>query len=50
LKIRELRARAEKQLGNNFDVREFHDKVLENGALPLSVLEQVIDQWLMTKV
>ncbi|MFT6407119.1 MAG: hypothetical protein ACJAQ6_000529 [Arenicella sp.] len=50
LKIRELRARAEEQLGNDFDVREFHDKVLENGALPLSVLEQVIDQWLMTKI
>jgi uncharacterized protein (DUF885 family) len=50
LKIRELRAKAEKQLGNDFDVREFHDKILENGALPLSVLEQVIDRWLMTKV
>ncbi len=49
LKIRELRARAEQQLGNNFDVREFHDKVLENGALPLSVLEQIIDQWLSSK-
>lgn len=46
LKIRELRARAEKQLGNDFDVRAFHDKVLENGALPLSVLETIIDQWL----
>jgi uncharacterized protein (DUF885 family) len=50
LKIRELRARAEKQLGNDFDVREFHDKILENGALPLSVLERLIDKWLMTKV
>jgi len=50
LKIRELRARAEKQLGNDFDVREFHDKILENGALPLSVLERLIDQWLMNKV
>ncbi len=49
LKIRELRAKAEKQLGNNFDVREFHDKVLENGALPLSVLENVINQWLASK-
>jgi uncharacterized protein (DUF885 family) len=49
LKIRELRARAEKQLGNNFDIREFHDKILENGALPLSVLEDVIDTWLSTK-
>ncbi|GAA6136320.1 DUF885 domain-containing protein [Arenicella sp. 4NH20-0111] len=49
LKIRELRARAEKTLGNNFDVREFHDKILENGALPLSVLEDVFEQWLATK-
>jgi len=46
LKIRELRAKAEKQLGNNFDIREFHDKVLENGALPLSVLEKIINDWL----
>lgn len=49
LKIRELRAKAEKQLANNFDVREFHDKVLENGALPLSVLENVINEWLASK-
>jgi uncharacterized protein (DUF885 family) len=46
LKIRELRARAEAALGNRFDVRAFHDKVLENGALPLSVLETIIDQWI----
>ena len=46
LKIRELRARAEDKLGNQFDVRAFHDKVLENGALPLSVLEDVIDTWI----
>jgi len=49
LKIRELRAKAEKQLGDNFDVREFHDKILENGALPLSVLEDVINAWLKGK-
>lgn len=46
LKIRELRARAENQLGKDFDVRAFHDKILENGALPLSVLEEVVDEWL----
>ena len=46
LKIRELRARAEKSLGDNFDVRSFHDKILENGALPLSILEKLIDQWI----
>ncbi len=49
LKIRELRSKAEKQLGNEFDVREFHDKILENGALPLSVLEEVINTWLASK-
>ena len=46
LKIRELRAKAEKTLGKNFDVRKFHDKVLENGALPLSVLEKVVTEWI----
>lgn len=49
LKIRELRTRAEKALGQNFDVREFHDRVLENGALPLSVLESIIDAWIARK-
>ena len=49
LKIRELRARAEKRLRTAFDIREFHDKILENGALPLSVLETVIDKWLEQK-
>lgn len=46
LKIRELRSKAETTLGNNFDVRKFHDKVLENGALPLSVLEEVVNDWI----
>ena len=49
MKIRELRNRAEQELGNKFDVREFHDKILENGALPLSILEDVMDEWLATK-
>ena len=46
LKIRELRSRAEQKLANQFDVRRFHDKILENGALPLSILEQIIDTWI----
>jgi uncharacterized protein (DUF885 family) len=46
LKIRELRASAEKQLGEKFDVRAFHDAVLENGAVPLSVLEPHVKNWL----
>jgi uncharacterized protein (DUF885 family) len=46
LKIRELRARAEKALGESFDVRAFHDAVLENGAVPLAVLEERIDAFI----
>jgi len=46
LKIRELRERAENALGSDFDVRKFHDAVLENGAIPLSVLEDIINTWI----
>ena len=49
LKIRELRKRAEDSLGDAFDIRVFHDTVLENGSIPLSALEQVIDQYITTK-
>jgi uncharacterized protein (DUF885 family) len=45
LKIRELRTEAEKRLGAKFDIRTFHDAVLENGALPLNVLEAHMKQW-----
>lgn len=46
LKIRELRGRAQAALGVEFDLRAFHDAVLENGSLPLNVLEQQIDRWI----
>jgi uncharacterized protein (DUF885 family) len=45
LKIKELRAYAEKELGPKFDIRLFHDEVLKNGAVPLSVLETHIKEW-----
>jgi uncharacterized protein (DUF885 family) len=46
LKIRELRTRAETLLGDRFDVKAFHRTVLEDGALPLDVLEAKIDSWI----
>lgn len=46
LKIKELRARASQQLGDKFDLREFHDLVLGAGALPLELLEQRVDLWI----
>ncbi|MEP6633757.1 MAG: DUF885 family protein [Luteimonas sp.] len=49
LKIKSLRAKAEKQLGPKFDIREFHAEVLKDGAVPLGVLEQKIDRWIASK-
>jgi len=49
LKIQELRDRAEQELGDRFDVREFHAEVLKDGAVPLSVLEAKIDRWIAAK-
>lgn len=46
LKILELRARAEKELGPSFDLRAFHDVVLSLGSVPLSVLETAVDQFI----
>lgn len=46
LKIVELRERSRRALGASFDIREFHRRVLEDGALPLAVLEAKIDRWI----
>lgn len=49
LKIAELRARAEKELGAKFDIRDFHEAVLANGMMPLEVLEQVVGDYIAAK-
>lgn len=46
LKIRELRARAEQELGDRFDLRRFHDAVLGQGSVPLDALEAQIGEWI----
>ncbi|WP_044399077.1 DUF885 family protein [Lacinutrix sp. Hel_I_90] len=46
LKIRELRAKAEKALGDTFDIKQFHNEVLEPGCVPLTLLETKIDTWI----
>ena len=46
LKIKELRQRATKEMGPAFDLRDFHDVVLRNGAVPLDVLEELVNDWI----
>jgi uncharacterized protein (DUF885 family) len=46
LKIQELRKRAEAKLGTRFDIKAFHEQVLNTGGLPLAILEQKIDRWI----
>jgi len=48
-KILELRARAERALGPRFDLRDFHAVLIDNGAMPLSVLESVVTRWIAEK-
>ena len=48
LKIIELRKRAEKKLGKKFDIRKFHEIVLESGVMPLALLEKKVDNWILT--
>jgi uncharacterized protein (DUF885 family) len=49
LKIQELRARAEQELGTKFDQREFHDALLKNGALPVEILEEQVNKYIQRK-
>ncbi len=49
LKIKELRAHARQQLGDKFDIKEFHDVVLGSGALPLDILERNVNEWIAKK-
>ena len=46
LKIQELRAKAESELGDQFDIRAFHDTILGGGAMPLTILERRVDDWI----
>jgi uncharacterized protein (DUF885 family) len=46
LKIRELRARAQQQLGSRFDIRKFHDEILSAGSLPMDMLDARVDGWI----
>ena len=46
LKLKELRARATAKLGDKFDIRSFHDEIVWNGALPLSILDRQINNWI----
>ncbi|MUP46181.1 DUF885 domain-containing protein [Gramella sp. BOM4] len=48
-RIIELREQARQQLGENFDIAEFHDVVLTSGSLPLDILEEQVNQWVKTK-
>ncbi len=49
LTILELRQRAKDQLGDKFDIRAFHDVVLKNGAVPMEILEQIVDDYIEEK-
>jgi len=49
LKLLELREKAKAELGERFDIREFHDVVLGRGAMPLTLLERQVEAWVAGK-
>lgn len=49
MKIQELREKSRSELTEQFDIREFHDVILTNGAVPLEILEQLVDSWIASK-
>lgn len=48
IKIKELRQKAERELGDKFDLKEFHYQILANGGMPMSVLERIVNSWIDT--
>jgi uncharacterized protein (DUF885 family) len=50
LKIRELRERAKQQLGDHFDIKSFHDEILNGGAMPLDLLDARVDRWIKSQL
>lgn len=49
IKIMELREKAQQALGDKYDIKDFHDVVLKNGAVPLTILESLVDQYIVDK-
>ena len=49
IRIQEMRVQAEAELGDKFDIKEFHDQVLLSGAMPMEVLDARIKRWVASK-
>jgi len=49
MKIREVRTKAEKELGTKFSIKEFHNQILDAGCLPMKILEDKINNWIASK-
>jgi uncharacterized protein (DUF885 family) len=50
LTIRKLRDEAKQQLGSNFDIKTFHDEILNGGAMPLDLLQARVERWIKTQM